>query len=303
MINKAWHSTNPMPAQASLDERITWHLAHAAACGCHDIPESIKQELKRRGVPVPKRADTMSALPDGSPPPSPPPLPLPLGDLVTPAQTALPARVRIEGESVAIVPFVVEQHAPSLYEAIVGHDDLFAYLFNGPFSDYATFAAACQAATERNDPLFFAIVDRASGVTVGHASYMRMAPVDRAIEVGGILYAPALQRTRGATEAMYLMARYVFEDLGYRRYEWKCNALNAPSRRAALRLGFTFEGIFRQHMIIKGRNRDTAWFSMLDHEWPRAKAAFEKWLSSDNFAEDGTQLLGLQAIRDMLDGL
>jgi len=125
---------------------------------------------------------------------------------------------------------------------------------------------------------------------------MRIEPRHRVIEVGSIVYAPSLQRTRGATEAMYLMARYVFEELGYRRYEWKCNSLNAASRRAALRLGFTFEGIFRQHMIIKGRSRDTAWYSMLDSEWPRRKAAFERWLDVSNFNADGRQKTSLSAL-------
>lgn len=118
---------------------------------------------------------------------------------------------------------------------------------------------------------------------------MRITPAHGVIEVGNILFSPALQRTRAATEAMYLMARHVFEDLGYRRYEWKCNAENAPSRRAALRFGFTFEGIFRQHMVVKGHNRDTAWFAMLDHEWPGRKRAFEAWLQPENFDDDGHQ--------------
>jgi hypothetical protein len=125
---------------------------------------------------------------------------------------------------------------------------------------------------------------------------MRIEPEHRVIEVGSILYTPRLQRTIGATEAMYLMARHVFEDLGYRRYEWKCNALNSPSRSAALRLGFTFEGIFRQHMIVKGRNRDTAWFSMLDSEWPRRKIAFERWLDPSNFDASGRQKISLSAM-------
>jgi RimJ/RimL family protein N-acetyltransferase len=125
---------------------------------------------------------------------------------------------------------------------------------------------------------------------------MRIEPVHRVIEVGSILYSPRLQQTTLATEAMYLMARHVFEDLGYRRYEWKCNALNAPSRRAALRLGFTFEGIFRQHMIVKGRNRDTAWFSMLDSEWPLRKANFERWLDPSNFSTDGRQKVSLSQL-------
>lgn len=124
---------------------------------------------------------------------------------------------------------------------------------------------------------------------------MRIEPQHRVIEVGNILYTPRFQRTAGATEAMYLMARHVFEELGYRRYEWKCNALNGPSRRAAQRLGFTFEGIFRQHMIVKGSNRDTAWFSMLDSEWPARKAALERWLDPANFDVDGRQKSSLSA--------
>ena len=127
----------------------------------------------------------------------------------------------------------------------------------------------------------------------GRLSYLRIDPAHRVIEVGNIIFTPALQRSRGATEAMYLMARHAFEDLGYRRYEWKCNALNQPSRRAALRLGFVFEGIFRQHMIVKGRNRDTAWFSMLDSEWPLRKASFEQWLAPSNFDPAGRQKLSL----------
>src|SRR5262249_47942743 len=140
-----------------------------------------------------------------------------------------------------------------------------------------------------DDPLFFGIVDGATGCAAGYASYMRIEPAHRAIEVGGILYTPALQRTRGATEAMYLMARHAFEDLGYRRYEWKCDSQNEPSRRSALRLGFTFEGIFRQHMIVRGRNRDTAWYSIIDNEWPSRKQAFQRWLDPGNFDEKGRQ--------------
>ncbi len=126
---------------------------------------------------------------------------------------------------------------------------------------------------------------------------MRIDPANRVIEVGNIIFTPALQRSCGATEAMYLMARHVFEDLGYRRYEWKCNAFNQPSRRAALRLGFVFEGVFRQHMIVKGRNRDTAWFSMLDSEWPLRKASFEQWLAPSNFDPAGRQILSLSTLK------
>jgi RimJ/RimL family protein N-acetyltransferase len=146
------------------------------------------------------------------------------------------------------------------------------------------------------DPLFYAIVDRASGLAVGRAALMRIEPAHRVIEVGSILFTPGLQRTRGATEAMYLMARYVFDDLGYRRYEWKCNALNQPSRAAALRLGFTYEGLFRQHMIIKGRNRDTAWYSMIDTEWRARRGRIETWLAPENFDANGRQRTALSTI-------
>ena len=148
---------------------------------------------------------------------------------------------------------------------------------------------------ETRDPYSYAVID-ANGQAVGIATLMEIRPAMRVIEVGHIVYTPRLQRTLLGTEAQYLLAKYVFEALGYRRYEWKCNALNAPSRRAALRYGFTFEGIFRQHLISKGRNRDTAWYSILDGEWPARKAAFERWLSADNFDKDGRQKTSLAAL-------
>ncbi len=203
----------------------------------------------------------------------------------------LPEKLTIEGQYVSLVPLDPEVHGESLWERVNGHDDLWLYLFDGPFADREGFQAnLVKKAASSADPLFFAIVDRASGKATGFASLMRIEPAHRCIEVGNILFTPALQRTRGATEAMYLLARYVFEDLGYRRYEWKCNALNEPSRRAALRLGFQFEGIFRQHMIVKGANRDTAWFAMLDGEWPARKERFERWLQPSNFDSEGRQL-------------
>src|SRR5262249_32373814 len=172
-------------------------------------------------------------------------------------------------------------------------DRLWFYLFDGPFSDRTSFDRHLQEKAASTDPLFFAIVERASGEAIGYASYMRMHPRDRVIEVGSIVYTDRLHRSAGGTEAMYRMARHAFEDLGYRRYEWKCNALNEPSRRAAERLGFTYEGTFRQHMIVKGRGRDTAWYSMLDSEWPARKEAFERWLDPGNFDDRGRQLAPL----------
>ena len=199
-----------------------------------------------------------------------------------------PERVVLEGRHVKIVPLDAAAHAAALY---AGSKDaeLWRYLFNGPYMNQADFHAWLEGREKLDDPLFFTILDAVAGAPVGYCSLMRIEPAHRVIEVGNILYLPSLQRTVGATEAMYLLARYVFEDLAYRRYEWKCNALNAPSRSAALRLGFTFEGIFRQHMIVKGENRDTAWYSMLDTEWADRKKAFEEWLDPANFDAQGKQ--------------
>ena len=214
-----------------------------------------------------------------------------------------PQLTTLTGRFVTLVPLDPQGHGGSLYEKSHGEDreSLWRYLFDGPYPNRADFDARLQQMAWSKDPLFFSILDQASRVAIGFASYLRIEPAHRCIEVGNILFTPALQRTPGATEAMYLMARHVFQDLGYRRYEWKCNSLNEPSRRAALRLGFTFEGIFRQHMIIKGRNRDTAWYAMLDSEWPNRKANFERWLSPANFDEKGQQRKSLAQINGLLD--
>jgi RimJ/RimL family protein N-acetyltransferase len=206
-----------------------------------------------------------------------------------------PEPIALEGRLVSVVPLDASKHAASLWESLCDprHYHLWDYLFDGPYQELAAFEAALAAKAASTDPLFFAILDRATGRAAGYAAYLRIEPAHRVIEIGNILFTPVLQRTAGATEAMYLMARHVFEDLGYRRYEWKCDSRNEPSRRAALRLGFTFEGLFRQHMIVKGRNRDTAWFSMLDSEWPNGKARFERWLAASNFDAGGSQRLPL----------
>ncbi|MDI4665059.1 GNAT family N-acetyltransferase [Xanthobacter autotrophicus] len=224
---------------------------------------------------------------------------VPLGVPVEGGPARRPAPVTLEGRHVALVPFDAGQHCASLYALSHGPEKeaLWAYLSAAPFPDEAAFARHYAEAATRADPLLLAIVETGTGRAVGHATYMRMEPAHRVIEVGNILYTPALQRTPGASEAMFLMARHAFEDLGYRRYEWKCNALNAPSRRAAERLGFTYEGLFRQHMIVKGRNRDTAWYALMDHEWPRAKAAFVAWLDPANFDAEGRQTQRLEDIR------
>jgi RimJ/RimL family protein N-acetyltransferase len=223
---------------------------------------------------------------------------LPIGDKVSTVVAKRLAHITLAGHHVQLIPLDPASHAADLFEAVRGHDEVWTYLFDGPFHDLKSFRERLESMAQSDDPLFFAIMDSRSGHAVGYASYMRIEPGHRVIEVGSILFAPALQRTQGATEAMYLMAKCAFDDLGYRRYEWKCNSLNAPSRRAALRLGFKFEGIFRKHMIVKGRNRDTAWYSMTDEEWPSRKMAFEKWLDPSNFDANGGQLHSLSEFRN-----
>ncbi len=176
-----------------------------------------------------------------------------------------------------------------------GTEALWQYLWEPPCPDRDAFRAQIATKAASSDPLFFAI--RRAGAVLGHAALMRIDRTHRVIEIGHILFAPALSRTPAATEAIRLLLGHAFDTLGMRRCEWKCDSLNAPSRRAAERFGFTQEGIFRQHMVIKGRNRDTAWFAMLDHEWPRARAAFDAWLDPGNFGDDGVQKRGLAAIR------
>jgi len=224
---------------------------------------------------------------------------LPVGEPVDDKPARRPQRIRLEGRIVDIVPLDGAAHGEALYRGTHGEgkEKLWVHLWDSPFPDRASFDAYLARKAASEDPLFYAIVDKTTGKAVGQVSYLRIEPGHRVIEVGNILFTPALQQSAGATEAMYLMARHVFEDLGYRRYEWKCNALNAPSRKAALRLGFRFEGIFRQHMIIKGRNRDTAWYAMLDAEWPACKAAFEGWLAPANFDAEGRQKAPLSAFR------
>lgn len=212
-----------------------------------------------------------------------------------------PAQVQLVGERVTLVPLDAEGHAAALYEEVKGHPELWLYLFDEEPADAAAFKTNLALKVGKNDPFFLTILDNTTGLPLGTASYLRIEPRHRVIEVGNILFSPKLQRTAQATEAMYVMARHAFEDLGYRRYEWKCNAANEPSRRAALRLGFSFEGIFRQHMIVKGKSRDTAWFAMLDEEWPVVSQALRDWLSPANFDERGRQIRNLTSIRESLE--
>ena len=193
------------------------------------------------------------------------------------------------------------EHAASLWHAVQGHDRIWTYIPSyGPFRDGAAFSDWVAARAALVDPYSYAIIDSERQV-LGIFALMAIRPEHRVIEVGHVVYSPGLQRTPLATEAQYLLARYAFETLGYRRYEWKCDALNAASRRAALRYGFTFEGIFRQHMIGKGRTRDSAWYAMLDSEWPARKRSFERWLAPDNFTAEGRQKASLSTMNGVTE--
>ncbi|MDA7966692.1 GNAT family protein [Ruegeria sp.] len=208
----------------------------------------------------------------------------------------MPPLTPMQGRFCSVVPLNAKDHAPGLFRAFAEDKDgrNWTYLPDDPITSETAFEHWLTRCQNSKDPLFHTILD-SDGNPVGHATYLRMQPEAGVIEVGFIHFSPLLQRTPLATEAMYLMMRRVFDELGYRRYEWKCDALNAPSRRAADRLGFTFEGIFRQATHYKGRNRDTAWYSILDSEWPRIRAAFEAWLTPDNFDGAGQQRQSLQA--------
>ena len=190
--------------------------------------------------------------------------------------------------------------ATSLFRALGGEDhrELWRYIPIGPFPTSDSFISTFRAMAEMKDWVTYAIYVLDNPDAKGIASYMRLRREHGSVEVGCIVFSPALQRTPAATEAMYLMARHIFDDLGYRRYEWKCDNNNEASKRAAARLGFTFEGVFRQDQVIRGENRDTAWFSLLDREWPDAKAAFEAWLAPENFDANGVQRCGLGDFRN-----
>ena len=220
--------------------------------------------------------------------------------VTTDARSALlPERINLDGHFVCLEPLNPEKHTDDLYAASHGPDKnlIWQYLFEAPFADKPSFQAHIERKAASDDPLFYAIIDKASRKAVGYATLMRIDANHRVIEVGNIMYGTTLQKTPGATEAQFLLMRYVFEILGYRRYEWKCNALNAPSRSAAERFGFSFEGIFRQHMIVRGRNRDTAWYSILESDWPKQKSAFEAWLVPENFDSTGQQRKRLNAYK------
>ena len=208
-----------------------------------------------------------------------------------------PDRSALVGESVTLEPVDPAHHAAALFAAADGAPAVWDYLAYGPFESEEAFTDWLEARAKSEDPLFYAVVDRASGLARGMASYLRIEPMHGVIEIGHIWFAPVLQRTRQATEAIFVLARHAFDDLSNRRLEWKCDSLNAPSRRAAARFGFVFEGVFRQHMVIKGRNRDTAWFAMTDGEWPLRRVAFQAWLAPANFDLSGRQRESLAELR------
>lgn len=226
----------------------------------------------------------------------------PVGPLVEAGRAVRPVPATLTGRLVQLVPLNPAVHEDQLHEFLQGPEaeSMWCYVSDGPYPNRAEFRQMLERKAASADRVYFTIVDRASHRAVGLAAYLRIVPEHRVVEVGSIQYSPRLQHSAGATEAMYLMARHAFEDLGYRRYEWKCNALHTRSRKAALRLGFQFEGIFHQHMIIKGRSRDTAWFAMLDRDWPARKAAFEKWLDPGNFDSEGRQKTRLSVINGVL---
>lgn len=213
-----------------------------------------------------------------------------------------PGRGPMEGDHCRLEPLDASLHADDLYAAyhLAPDDRDWTYMSSGPFPDRACYQAYIDQASASQDPCHYAVIDRTSGRAVGSLALMRIDPGNGVVEVGHVAFSPLLQRTVAATEAHYLLMKHVFDELGYRRYEWKCDSLNTRSRRSAARLGFTFEGIFRQAIVYKGRSRDTAWHSLIDSEWPARRAALERWLVPGNFDEQGRQIQPLDAMQDRI---
>lgn len=217
---------------------------------------------------------------------------LPIGPKVAnPAPARRPERVVLDGRFCRLEPLDPVRHGADLYRAAMaeGAAQRHRYLFDTVPKDEADHKAFLERVVKADDPLVFAVIDRASGRAEGRQTLMRITPEHHCIEIGSIHWGPAIARTPVTTEANFLFARYAFDTLGYRRYEWKCDALNAPSRRAALRFGFTYEGLFRRHMLVKGRSRDTTWYAMIDSDWPAIRAGTERWLAAGNFDAAGRQ--------------
>jgi RimJ/RimL family protein N-acetyltransferase len=226
-------------------------------------------------------------------------MPSPLGPEVDATPRALPARTPIRGQYVALEP-LHRRHAEELWHAAQGADESWAYLGSGPFPSGAAMARYLADVAAVHEPMFWAVRPIATGVASGWLALADIQPRNAAIELGNIWFSPAMQRTRAATEAIFLMLKLASDDLGYRRLVWKCNALNAPSKRAAERLGFTYEGRHRMHMVVRGHQRDTDWYSIVGDEWPRCRNALLAWLDATNFASDGTALHGLAELRSRL---
>lgn len=215
-----------------------------------------------------------------------------------PSAAARPERRAITGKTVRLEPIDSQRHGEDLFAASHLEADpaeLWRYMGYLPSPDLPAFESWLTTATVSDDPLYFAVVDRAENRARGMTSFLRIEPDHRAIEIGAIWFGPKLQKTRQATEALFCMMGAAFDELGYRRLEWKCDAANQPSRQAALRLGFVFEGVFYRHMIVKGRNRDTAWYSLTEEEWPAVRERIERWLTPDNFDNSGRQRRSLSA--------
>ena len=210
-----------------------------------------------------------------------------------------PERVVLDGLYARLEPLDTERHGKELFSVsqVPDADDKFRWLAENPVDDEAAFLAWVKKSEASEDPLYFAVVDKASGKVAGRQTYMRIDTQNGVIEIGNIYWGPLIARKRAATEALYLFMRHAFADLGYRRFEWKCNNDNEPSKRAALRFGFAFEGVFRQHLIVKSLNRDTAWFSIIDKEWPALEKAYEAWLAPENFDADGQQRRKLETFQ------
>src|SRR4051794_33421027 len=213
----------------------------------------------------------------------------------TPAQR--PGRAQLRGSHVLLRPVDAQTDAEPLY-AVSRDPGNWTYLPDGPYESPGELERMLRWAEGSDDPLYFTLATLPGERPAGIASYLRITPEHGVIEIGHIWLGTPLRRSTAATEAIFLLARHAFDELGYRRFEWKCNALNAPSRRAADRFGFTFEGVFRKHMVIKGRNRDTAWYAITDDEWPAIRAGFEAWLAPENFDPAGVQLRALQELRE-----
>jgi RimJ/RimL family protein N-acetyltransferase len=208
-----------------------------------------------------------------------------------------PVHIELRGRHVVLRPIAPDNDAEALYAAShppTGDPTIWTYLYDGPYPDLESFRESLAEQAARHDYVFFAVAGAEDGQPLGIVSYLSIVPEHGVIEIGNIWFAPKLQRTPAATETIFLLARHAFDDLGYRRLEWKCNALNEPSRTAAIRFGFKFEGVFLNHRVIKGHNRDTAWFAITEERWPDVRNAFEQWLSSENFAADGSQRSSLR---------